>query len=87
MHEELYWKQRAKLFWLREGDENTHFFPRFATAWKKVNRINFLVNDDGVRLEKEEDMGELIKEYYQRVFEAPREISSNVNIASPSIVS
>nr|XP_017245467.1 PREDICTED: uncharacterized protein LOC108217129 [Daucus carota subsp. sativus] len=86
LHEEMYWKQRAKLFWLKEGDENTRFFHASATARKKANRINFLVNDDGVRIDKAEDMGELIKDYYQRVFEAPTEVGSNISTSSPRIV-
>ncbi|XP_074336668.1 uncharacterized protein LOC141673834 [Apium graveolens] len=86
LHEELYWKQRAKLFWLREGDENTRFFHTSATTKKKANRINFLVNEDRVRVDKVEDMGELIKGYYQRIFAAPEEATSNDSTASPRIV-
>lgn len=25
-HEEIYWKQRAKTFWVAKGDANTRFF-------------------------------------------------------------
>lgn len=32
--EEAYWKQRAKMFWLAEGDENTKFFHANASARK-----------------------------------------------------
>lgn len=36
--EEMYWKQRAKVFWLREGDDNNRFFHASATERKKQIR-------------------------------------------------
>lgn len=47
MHEESYWKQWAKLFWLKEGDENTRYFHAPATAKKKANRIDFFIKCRG----------------------------------------
>lgn len=57
----LYWKQRAKLFCLREGNKNTRFFHASASARKKANHINFLGNDDGVRVESAEGMCNIVK--------------------------
>ncbi|XP_074376703.1 uncharacterized protein LOC141718222 [Apium graveolens] len=37
-HEESYWKQRAKIFWLKEGDTNSRFFHVQASKRKKCNR-------------------------------------------------
>lgn len=76
LHEELYGKQRAKLFWLK-GDENTKFFHASATTRRKVNRINFLMADDGSRVDNEEGMCELIHEYFSNVFAEPGEGASN----------
>lgn len=56
LHEELYWKQRVKLFWLKEGDENKKFFHSSATARNKVNHIEFLQKDDGVKVDTQEGM-------------------------------
>ncbi|XP_043815056.1 uncharacterized protein LOC122724384 [Manihot esculenta] len=44
---ELYWKQRAKEFWLVNVDRNTHFFHRAASISNKKNRIGSLQNDHG----------------------------------------
>lgn len=41
-HEELYWKQRAKTFWLEEGDTNSKFFHAAASTRKK-KQITFLL--------------------------------------------
>ena len=37
--EELYWGQRAKAHWLKEGDRNTKFFHTHASEKRKQNTI------------------------------------------------
>lgn len=66
--EEIYWKQRAKTFWLAEGDANTKFFHANATARRKTNHITFLMDDNGERIENHEAMCEVVKNYYQEIF-------------------
>ncbi|KAJ1409361.1 hypothetical protein SESBI_22874 [Sesbania bispinosa] len=46
MQEEAFWKQRAKVFWLREGNGNTRFFHAMANARKKRNVITALTDED-----------------------------------------
>lgn len=56
------------MFWLSEGDENTRFFHSSASAWRKANKINFLFNDVGVRVEEHEGMYEVVKNYFEKLF-------------------
>ncbi|XP_074342709.1 uncharacterized protein LOC141680358 [Apium graveolens] len=44
---EIFWRQRAKQFWLHEGDKNTRFFHKYAIARKEHNRIKRLKDDNG----------------------------------------
>ncbi|KAK9095100.1 hypothetical protein Scep_026569 [Stephania cephalantha] len=52
--EKMYWRQRFKALWLREGDSNTRFFHAFTTYRKKLNNISFLFNDAGGRVDTPE---------------------------------
>ncbi|XP_074346889.1 uncharacterized protein LOC141685699 [Apium graveolens] len=45
--QEIYWKQRAKQHWLREGDRNIRYFHRFASTRKKNNSIDRIKNANG----------------------------------------
>lgn len=44
---EIFWRQRAKQFWLRGGDENTKFFHKFASSRKAHNKITKLKDENG----------------------------------------
>lgn len=56
IQEESYWKQRAKTFWLEEGDSKSRFFHAAASSRKNTNHISSLKIADGRVLTKHGDM-------------------------------
>lgn len=49
--EEMMWKQRSRLQWLKEGDQKTRFFHSQASQRRKRNMIKSLKNEIGVWLD------------------------------------
>ena len=45
--EELYWSQKSRNRWLKEGDKNTAFFHLSVMAKRKRNRISLLQKSNG----------------------------------------
>lgn len=68
LHEELYWKQRAKTFWLEEGDSNSIFFHASASSRKKTNLIDGLRAEDGSMITDHRQLCNLLERYYKNVF-------------------
>ncbi|XP_074327069.1 uncharacterized protein LOC141665009 [Apium graveolens] len=54
--QEIYWKQCAKQFWLREGDQNTRFFHKYASIRRKNNQLARIKGDDGNWKETKEEI-------------------------------
>jgi hypothetical protein len=50
VQEEMYWKQRAKMHWLKEGDLNTKFFHMAASTRQRVKRIDKLVTEENIEV-------------------------------------
>ncbi|XP_060970043.1 uncharacterized protein LOC115713657 [Cannabis sativa] len=65
---EVFWRQRSKQLWLREGDQNSKFFHAKATARKKNNSINSLLNNSGVWVDWEGGLSDVIIDYFSDIF-------------------
>lgn len=58
--QEIYWKQRSKSFWLKEGDRNTRFFYRHATTRIKTNALQRIKDKNGEWKENINDIHEVV---------------------------
>ncbi|GAU48556.1 hypothetical protein TSUD_405720 [Trifolium subterraneum] len=68
VQEEDYWKQRAKMHWLKESDMNTSFFHKSASARRKKKNASKLVNEDGLEVHTQEELCEVAKQYFDTLF-------------------
>lgn len=63
-----YHKQRAKQFWLQDGDKNTRFFHNYASGRRKMNTLQRIKNDEGEWKETNEEIQEAIENYFSKLF-------------------
>ncbi|KAI9162186.1 hypothetical protein LWI28_024695 [Acer negundo] len=77
--EERYWKQRAKVEWLKGGDRNTRFFHSKASARKARNRIQGLMDGNGVWRDSRTDIESITSQYFTDIFTSsnPSEVDLN----------
>lgn len=64
------WKQRAKVFWLKDGDSNTKFFHDSARKRRRNNKIVKLRNSEGNWVHEGQELRELMVEYFAYLFKS-----------------
>jgi hypothetical protein len=70
VQEETYWRQRAKMHWLQQGDLNTKFFHASATIRSKAKKIEKLVNSANTEVKSQPEICEEAKAYFDQLFKA-----------------
>lgn len=68
--QEVFWRQRCKHLWLREGDQNSKFFHAAAKNRRKVNQIITLVNDEGHEVGWDSGLESTMVDYFNKLFNA-----------------
>lgn len=67
-NEEAYWKQRPHINWLKGGDADSRFFHLSTTQRRRKNRVLRLEDDNGVIVERENEIRNLFEIYYEELF-------------------
>ena len=65
--EEICWRQKSRVFCIKEGDRNTKFFHRMANSHKRFNSIDKL-KVDGVMSFNQGSNAECITHFYRRLY-------------------
>ena len=77
-NEEIFWKQKSRLDWLKAGDMNTRFFHATTKNQRAQNHIHSLVDSDGKEWFEENDLGRVPEEYFGNLF-ASEDIGVQLN--------
>ncbi|XP_048613347.1 uncharacterized protein LOC125587196 [Brassica napus] len=67
---EMFWKQKSRVFWLREGDKNTKFFHALTKQRRARNKITQLLDANGNIVEDEEGLVAIATSYFRQIFES-----------------
>ncbi|KAJ6302776.1 hypothetical protein OIU77_016797 [Salix suchowensis] len=77
--EELFWKQKSRNTWLKEGDRNTHFFHLSTIIRRRRNKIEGLQNANGDWVTDMCGMKDVVVNYFHELFSNSR-MSGDYNL-------
>jgi hypothetical protein len=82
--EEVLWKQKSRIQWLREGDRNTKFFHNSLLQRRNQNRILTLVQGLGERTDSHEVIErELVNHFKTLLTEPDQDRMEVIHMRSP----
>jgi hypothetical protein len=71
VQEEILWKQKSRIQWLKEGDRNTKFFHKTTIHRHHTNRITQLTSINGEPIYSHEDLEMTLIDYYRDLLTEP----------------
>jgi predicted metal-dependent hydrolase len=69
--EEILWKHKSRIEWLKEGDRNTKFFHRTTIHRRHTNRTTQLTSTNGEPIHSHEDLEKTLIDYYKDLLTEP----------------
>uniref|UniRef100_A0A803NUS5 Reverse transcriptase domain-containing protein n=1 Tax=Cannabis sativa TaxID=3483 RepID=A0A803NUS5_CANSA len=83
---EIFWRQRSKQLWLKNGDQNSKFFHSKASSLRRNNNIVCLKDEMGTPKYWDTGLGELMLDYFSKIFTAePGNCSEVLSCVSPRV--
>lgn len=67
---EVFWKQRSKILWLKEGDRNTRYFHASASTRKQRNSLGAIRNSQGQWISSSTEIDSEIVAHFDNLFKS-----------------
>ena len=71
LREEVHWRQKARVKWVREGDCNSKFFHKVVNGRRNRKFIKILENDRGLVLDNIDSISEEILHFFEKLYSSP----------------
>ena len=68
--EEMFWRQKSRVLWLREENRNSKYFHALVKQRRARNRIIQLLDENGNVVEDEEGLVAIATSYFRQIFES-----------------
>ena len=83
----MFWRQKSRVLWLREGDRNSKYFHALVRQRRARNRITQLLDDNGNVVGDEEGLVAIATSYFRQIFESanPEDIAEALENVSTTI--
>ena len=65
----MFWRQKSRVLWLREGDRNSKYFHALVKQRRARNRITQLLDENGNVVKDEEGLVAIATSYFRKIFE------------------
>ena len=75
LREEIHWRQKVRVKWVKEGDCNSKIFHKVANGRRNRKYIKVLENERGLVLNNSESIKEEILRYFEKLYASPSEES------------
>ncbi|KAL8465080.1 hypothetical protein ACS0TY_034540 [Phlomoides rotata] len=79
IREDIHWKQRAKVFWFKDGDTNTRFFHNMASMRRKKNHIGKLKDMNGEWVDSQNGLNEVVHNYFTDLFVGSNQVADDID--------
>ncbi|CAL1382460.1 unnamed protein product [Linum trigynum] len=83
---ELFWSQRSRVSFLKEGDQNTSFFHASTVHRKQRNKISSLKDEEGAIITNPDELTDHVTTFYQTLFTRAERIDSSALQDFPKLV-
>ena len=69
LQEEIFWRQKPGVQWIKEGERNTKFFHRSTITHRNTNIIVKLKDQHGIERNTHEEMEKVLLQHFQKIAE------------------
>eukprot|EP00253_Pinus_taeda_P012913 PITA_12913 len=76
LQEEIFWRQKSRIQWIKEGERNTKFFHKSTMAHRAHNRITKIKDSQGIELVSHKDMESSLVQHFFNIAKEPMEDKS-----------